>query len=61
MFKRLSRWWAERKVKKLVRSLKHDFAELDNKMTKAGFNRHDKKHIRRDIVKGDYTLFEEGD
>lgn len=64
----IRQWWqnrkrrlAERKVQKTVAMLKKGFADIEAVMTTAGFNRQEKKQVRRDIVKGHYTIFEEKD
>lgn len=61
MFLKTRRWWAERKVRNKVRKVKRLFHEIEEVMARSGFNRGEKRTVRRDIVQGNISIFHEKD
>lgn len=59
MWKKFKVWRAKRKIQRTVKRLKKDFELIEAVMISAGFDRQMKRGVRRDIMKGNYSIFKE--
>jgi hypothetical protein len=59
MWSKIKRWFYQKRVKFLINRVARDFKKLDSFLYKAGFNRQERRQLKRGIVNNTQAFIKE--